>query len=124
MEAVDYVDRDTLEPLVMDSISEDARVYSDDASVYDNIPNHESVKHSIGEYVRDDVDTNSIESQFALLKRGIYGTYHHISPKHTHRYAAEFAGRHNARPFDTIEQIRMLVRGMDKKRLKYADLIS
>lgn len=85
MEAVDYVDRDTLEPLVLDSIDEGTRVYTDDASVYDNIPNHESVKHSIGEFVRGDVDTNSIESQFALLKHGIYGTCHHISPKHTHR---------------------------------------
>ena len=59
-----------------------------------------------------------------MLKRGITGTYHHISPKHTHRYATEFGGRHNSRPQDTIDQMRTMVKGGEGKRLKYADLIS
>ena len=57
-----------------------------------------------------------------MLKRGIYGTYHHVSEKHTHRYAQEFAGRHNSRPNDTIDQVRQVIRGMDGKRLRYQDL--
>jgi hypothetical protein len=58
-----------------------------------------------------------------MFKRGIYGTYHHISAKHTGRYATEFGGRHNVRPFDTQEQLDMMVRNSDGKRLRYIDLI-
>lgn len=56
---------------------------------------HESVNHSVGEYVRDMAHTNGIESFWAVLKRGYYGTYHRISPKHLERYVTEFSGRHN-----------------------------
>ena len=59
-----------------------------------------------------------------MLKRGIYGTYHHISPKHTHRYATEFAGRHNSRPLDTDDQLKRLMAGMTGRRLRYRDLIA
>ena len=110
--------------LSVEHVSNGTKVYSDEGMAYNHIPNHQAVAHSLGEYASGDVSTNSIESQCTLMKRGIYGTYHHISPKHTHRYVAEFAGRHNARPYDTLEQILMLVRGMDKKRLRYEDLIA
>ena len=66
--------------------------------------------------------TNGIESFWAMLNRGITGTYHHISHKHVGRYASEFAGRHNERPKDTVEQIRGLIQGMEGKRLRYSDL--
>ena len=58
-----------------------------------------------------------------MMKRGINGTYHHISPKHTERYAVEFAGRHNNRPLDTIDQMAEMVRGVEGRRLRYVDLI-
>jgi hypothetical protein len=51
---------------------------------------HERVNHIIGEYVRGDVTTNSIESAFSLLKRGVIGHFHKLSGKHLHRYLAEF----------------------------------
>ena len=47
------------------------------------------------------------------MKRGVIGTYHHVSPKHTNRYAVEFAGRHNNHPMDTIDQMADMVRGLD-----------
>ena len=78
--------------------------------------------HSVGEHVRGQAHTNGIELFWALLKRGYYGTYHQMSPKHLHRYVAEFEGRHNLRLLDTIDQIAALVRGMDQKRLRYVDL--
>ena len=58
-----------------------------------------------------------------MLKRGYVGTYHRMSPKHLHRYVDEFAGRHNVRTADTIDQMVAMVQGMDGKRLRYRDLI-
>lgn len=66
--------------------------------------------------------TNGVESFWASLKRGYNGVYHQMSAKHLDRYVAEFSGRHNDRPADTVDQIRRLVRGMDGKRLRYQDL--
>lgn len=57
-----------------------------------------------------------------MLKRGYYGTFHHVSAKHLHRYVTEFAGRHNIRDQDTMDQMRDLVAGMVGKRLMYAEL--
>ena len=73
--------------------------------------------------MRDMAPTNGIESFWALLDRGIMGTFHHVSPKHLDRYVGEFAGRHNLRPADTEEQMVAMVQGMDGKRLRYEDLI-
>ena len=58
----------------------------------------------------------------SMFKRGIVGVYHHVSPKHLDRYAAEFAGRHNLRDLDTIDQMAEIARGMQSRRLRYADL--
>ena len=78
---------------------------------------------SFGWRVRpDQAHTNGIESFWALLKRGYYGTYHQMSAKHPQRYAAEVEGLHSIRPLDTIEQMAALVRGMDQERLRYVDL--
>ena len=66
--------------------------------------------------------TNGIESLWALLKRGYYGTYHRMSPKNLGRYVGEFEGRHNARTADTIDQMISMVQAMDGKRLRYKDL--
>ena len=59
-----------------------------------------------------------------MMKRGFDGTYHKMSPKHLHRYLAEFQGRHNIRQLDTKTQMEVIVRGMVKKRLPYRDLIA
>ena len=59
-----------------------------------------------------------------MLKRGINGTYHHISPKHTARYATEFAGGYNSRPKETLDQVRGLVKGSAGKKLCYLDLLA
>ena len=77
-----------------------------------------------GEYVRDQAHTNGIESFWALLKRGYYGTYHKMSEKHLARYIGEFAGRHNAHAVDTIQQMVLMAQGMMGKRLRYRELIA
>ena len=92
--------------------------------VYDGLPNHETVRHSVSEYVQEQAHTNGIESFWALLKRGYYGTYHKMSEKHLSRYIGEFAGRHNARAADTIQQMALMAQGMMGKALPYQALIA
>jgi hypothetical protein len=88
--------------------------------------NHDTINHGKGEYVRDGVTTNSIESVFAVLKRGLIGVYHHASPKHLSRYVDEFAFRLNdgnvAR--HTLERLDSFVDGVAGKRLTYKSLIA
>ena len=84
---------------------------------------HEAVNHGVGEYVREQAHTNGVESFWAALKRGYYGTYHRMSEKHLDRYVTEFAGRHNLREFDTISQMTFLAKGMVGKKLPYKELI-
>ena len=84
---------------------------------------HETVKHSVGEYVDGMAHTNGIESFWSMLKRGYHGTYHHMSAKHLNRYVGEFAGRHNQRPLDTINQMANMAEGMVGKQLRYQDLV-
>ena len=75
-------------------------------------------------YVNGMIHVNGIESFWSMLKRAHKGTFHRISRKHLHRYVAEFAGRHNIRPLDTLDQMAAIVQGMEQKRLRYADLIT
>ena len=123
---VETTDSATLQGFVRDQVAAGAKVYTDDALAYDGLVDfdHESVKHSLAEYVRGNVHTNGIESFWAMFKRAHKGTYHKMSPKHLHRYVQEFVGRHNIRGFDTIQQMALIVRGMDQKRLRYSDLTS
>lgn len=80
---VESTDAPTLQSFVIDHTDPDATIYTDDASAYDGIPfKHESVRHSVGEFVRDMAHTNGMESFWAMLKRGHTGTYHHMSTKH------------------------------------------
>ncbi len=84
----------------------------------------EAVNHSIGEYVRGDVHTNTIESYFATLKRGVTGTYHHVSQQHLKRYLAEFDFRYNERMALNVEdgeRAARALRGIVGKRLTYRD---
>ena len=63
--------------------------------------------------------TNSIESFWALFKRGLYGTYHHMSGQHLRRYLAELSGRHNVRELDTADQMGRLAGGVHGRRLTW-----
>ena len=116
-------DRRTLRRFIAVHVTPGAEIFSDDYPAYKGLRNHKAVKHSVGQYVQDQAHTNGIESFWALLKRGYYGTYHQMSPKHLQRYVDEFAGRHNARSTDTVEQMQGVARGMDQKRLRYRDLV-
>ncbi len=117
----------TLERFVADRTVKGATVYTDRAAAYQggiSGREHEAVNHRIGEFVRGDVHTNGIESFWAMLKRAHKGTFHKISAKHMQRYVTEFAGRHNVRDEDTIDQMRNVIAGAVGKRLMYRDLIA
>ena len=121
---VGNTDAKTLQGFVGDHAAEGATVYTDDHGGYQGMPfEHETVKHSVSEYVRDQAHTNGIESFWANLKRGYHGTFHHISPKHLHRYVNEFATRHNMRPKDTEAMMAETVARMVGKRLMYRELV-
>ena len=121
--AVPATDKQTLQGFVQDHADRQATVYTDEARAYETLPfEHESVKHSVSEYVRGQAHTNGVESFWSMLKRGYCGTFHKLSPKHLDRYVQEFAGRHNLREQDTIDMMGAVVLGMDGKRLKYEDL--
>jgi len=116
-------DRATLQSFVSGQADSNAKIYTDDHSGYHGMPfDHEAVRHSVSEYVRDQAHTNGIESFWAVLKRAYHGTYHKMSGKHLHRYVHEFAGRHNVRPNGTIDQMEMLARDMEGKRLTHEEL--
>jgi transposase-like protein len=123
-EVVEVTDKPTLQNFVIRHTIRSTTVYTDEAPAYEGLPRrHEAVKHSANEYVRGMAHTNGLESHWALFKRGIDGTFHHISAKHLSRYTTEFEGRHNFRPLNTEEQMGMMARGADGKRLTYAALI-
>jgi transposase-like protein len=84
---------------------------------------HETVNHIIGEYVRGDVTTNSIESVFSLFKRGLIGQYHKLSAKHLQRYLTEFEYRFNRRD-DADVFIETVRRLCGFKPLRFTDLTS
>ena len=118
--------QEDLEGFIQDRVEPGSTVYTDDHGGYSRLWldfEHASVRHSVREFVKGQAHTNGIESFWAMLKRGYYGTYHRMSEKHLQRYVNEFSGRHNIRSLDTIDQMASVAKGMDGKRLRYQDLV-
>lgn len=120
------VTADTIRPIIVTMASRKSHLRTDESGIYwkvgEEFKTHETVVHSADEYVRDDVHTNTVEGYFAILKRGVYGTYHHISEAHLHRYLAEFDFRYSNRSalgIEDMERAAMLLRGAKGKRLLY-----
>ena len=121
---VEHTDTATLQGFVHDNTHWNATVYTDEWAAYKGLGRkHVSVRHSVGEFVRDMAYTNGIESFWSMLKRGQDGVYHKFSPKHLHRYVTEFTGRHNDRPMDTSKIMGIMASKAEGKRLTYARLI-
>ena len=115
----------TVTDFVIKSVEDGATVYTDEHKSYGSVNwfyEHEFVAHNAGEYVRDGVHTNGIESFWATFKRGYKGAYIKLSGKHMHRYVNEFTGRTNEKELDTIDQMVEMVKRMDGKTLTYQEL--
>jgi len=123
---VPSVSAKTLRPILTAQIDAATSLMTDGAGQYRHLhkdfARHEMVNHEIDEYVRGDAHTNTIEGYFSILKRGIVGTYHHVSPQHLKRYLAEFDYRYNERQsLEVDDALRMekSVSGIVGKRLTY-----
>jgi transposase-like protein len=116
----------TLRPILTEQIEAATRVMTDNTFAYKSIgksfAEHGVVAHTLGQYVRGDLHTNTIESYFAILKRGVMGTFHHVSATHLKRYVAEFDFRYNERiALGVTDAMRFdrAIPGIVGKRLTY-----
>jgi len=123
------VNADNLHNTIYDRVSAGTTLHTDEARAYDGLEGlffkHDTVNHSAGEYSRNGVNTNSIESVWALLKRGVYGVYHQVSDKHLARYVNEFSFRLNDGDVKrhTLDRLNSFIDATARKRLTYAELI-
>jgi hypothetical protein len=116
---------DNVEPIINETVAGSAIVITDAHSGYKELNDkffHVVVNHTDGEYVKGIFHTNNIEGFWSQMKRGIYGIYHHVSPKHLHRYCAEFSYRYNVRKQTVNEKFDYSLH--HSKRLTYAALIA
>ena len=116
----------TLRPLVTQNVHRSSDLMTDGARFYRYLgrefASHEAVDHSAGEYVRGTAHSNTVENFFSILKRGINGTFIHVSEAHLARYLAEFDFRYNHRSglgIEDTERTNELLRNVAGKRLTY-----
>ena len=123
---VTEVSAKTLRPILQAHVDAATFIMTDEGGAAKKIgsefEHHGSVNHGIGEYVRGDIHINTAEGYFSVFKRGIYGTFHHISQQHLKRYLAEFDFRYNERSAigvnDKMRAAKALA-GVVGKRLTY-----
>lgn len=128
-------DKHQLGEAIRDMVADGSVLYTDDHRGYVNLDKykHDTVKHSMGEYVRGDAHTNGVESFWAIMKRAHMGIFHSWSKKHLGRYVDEFVFKANTNglpAFDKdgndcgITTVRAFMAGMEGRRLQYKELIS
>jgi transposase-like protein len=121
---VERVDAANLKSAIRETVDRQSTIMTDEWSSYSGIGKefaggHHIVRHTHGEYVNGDASTNTAESYFALLKRGVHGVFHHVSKQHLDRYCQEFSFRWNHRKVNDGKRAEAAIRGADGKRLTY-----
>ena len=123
-------DRESLQAAIVENVEPTAILHTDNHSGYDGLAGlfqgHETINHAVGEYSREGVTTNSAESVWAVMKRGVYGVYHHVSDKHLARYVKEFTFRLNDGNVDryTLDRLASFVDATIGQRITYKELIA
>ena len=117
-------DQETLNAFIDHRTRDPATVYTDNATTHEGREYHQYVRHSTGEYVRGQAQTNDIESFCAVLKRAYHGVYHHLNPKYLNRYVARFTGKNKLRYLETEMIMQQIVVEMVGPRALYKDLTS
>jgi transposase-like protein len=127
VKVTDWVTKKTARELIEKHVEKGATITTDGYAMYaylgqDDKFKHVMVDHSSGQYVNGGFHTNGIENFWSILKRGIIGIFHQISPQHLQRYCDEFAARYNTRKIKDHERFELYVKNSDG-RLKYNQLI-
>jgi transposase-like protein len=125
---IENVTAKTLKTAIREAVDSEAKIITDEYQSYTGIGKdfkggHETVNHGLGEYANGDINTNTAESFFALLKRGVHGTFHHISKKHLAKYCDEFSFRWDNRKVTDGERAESAVKGFVGKRLMLKNLL-
>lgn len=125
---MERVTSDTLKAAIRETCSDDVHIMTDTARTYSGFAKpwqHSQVNHTKKEYVRWEdgvcITTNAVEGFFSILKRGVNGTFHHVSKKHLHRYLAEFDFRFNGRELTDGKRAHEALKGFEGKRLMMKD---
>lgn len=119
-----------LKDAVRQNVRKDATLYTDNSNLYDGLDKtfnggHHTVNHGISQYVKaGGIHTNTVESFFSLLKRGINGTFHHISNQHLQGYCDEFSFRWNMKKSTDRERAVAVLAAVVGKRLVYSAMIA
>jgi transposase-like protein len=120
---VERVTAANLKPIMQAHIEAGSTIQTDESAVYNwvDFPNHDIVTHAKKEYSRYEngrhVTTNTVEGYFGLLKRGIYGTYHHIGVPYFQQYLNEFDFRYNNRKVTDMDRAGVALKATEGKRL-------
>jgi transposase-like protein len=122
-------DTNTLHTAVHENVAPGSALHTDEHSGYQGLGltyDYSTVNHGAGEYGRAGVSTNSIESVWAVLKRGLHGVYHHASAKHLDRYVQEFSFRLNDGNVKrhTLDRLDSFIAAASGRRLTYERLIA
>lgn len=117
----------TLQGAIREMVDSQSRIMTDECSSYlglnEDFASHETVCHSQGEYAAGEIHTNTIESSFAIIKRGLIGIHHAVSKKHLHRYLAHYDFLWNGRKMNDGQRTIAAIKSGDGKRLYYRPLL-
>jgi len=127
VKVTNWVTKKTAKDLIDKHVEAGSNMVTDGYAMYaflgrDDRFKHVMVDHSSGQYVNGGFHTNGIENFWSLLKRGIIGIFHQVSPQHLQRYCDEFAARYNTRKIKDNERFEHFIQ-QSEGRLKYAELI-
>jgi transposase-like protein len=124
---VSALNRESVKIIVSNNIKIGSHIMTDEYKVYKRLNEsgyiHKTINHSVKEYVKGKVHTNTIENVWSLFKRSIYGIYHNVSSKHLQRYLNEFTGRINTRYLTDCSRIKKVLSHTSGLRLTYKRLI-
>jgi transposase-like protein len=133
---VPTVNAKTVRTVLDQNAHKDSHLMTDDSRFYmkpgTEFTSHTALNHTRKEYGRGEKHSNTVECYFSLLKRGLVGTFHHVSAEHLHRYCAEFDFRWNHRikldpdgivlKISDVERATSMLQGIEGKRLTYRRL--
>jgi transposase-like protein len=127
VKVTDWVSKKLAKDLIEKHVAEGTNMVTDGYAMYaflgqDDRFKHYIVDHKAGQYVNSGFHTNGIENFWSLLKRGIIGIFHQVSPQHLQRYCDEFAARYNTRKIKDNERFDLYQQRVNG-RLTYNQLI-